>query len=140
MKRCAIVPLLLLAACSAEPAPQGEGEEAVEAAAPAAAPAAAAAELVPAYPGAVAVEVPNLGAPGTDSRTGNATASETGDGVETVAQFYRQRFAAAGMPVHVDAVTPTGGTMAIGRDGEQGAMITLSRIGAKTRIAVIQRR
>ena len=102
--------------------PQGE---AAAKAGPAAAPVAAAAELVPAYPGAVAVEVPNLGAAGTDSRSGNATASETGDSVEQVAQFYRERFAAAGMPIRVDSVTATGGTMGIGRDGEQGAMITL---------------
>lgn len=96
--------------------------------------------LVPAYPGAVAVELPNLGAAGTDSRSGNATASETGDSVETVARFYRERFAAAGMPVRVDAVTATGGTMAIGRDGGQGAMLTFARPGARTRITVIQRR
>ena len=139
MKRCLIVPVLLLAACSAEPAAEPHGEATAEAG-PAAAPDAVPAELVPAYPGAVAAEVPNLGAPGTDSRSGNATATETGDSVETVAQFYRERFAAAGMPIHVDAVTPTGGTMAIGRDGEQGAMITLTRPGAKTRITVVQRR
>ena len=139
MKRCSILSLLLLAACSGEPAAAPQGEQAAESG-PAAAPVAASAELVPAYPGAVAVEVPNLGAPGTDSRSGNATASETGDSVETVAQFYRERFAASGMPIRVASVTATGGTIGIGRDGEQGAMITLSRIGAKTRIMVIQRR
>lgn len=139
MKRCLILPLLL-GACGTEPAADPQGEAAAEVSEAAAAPVAAATELVPPYPGAVAVEVPNLGAPGTDSRTGNASASETDDSVETVAQFYRERFAAAGMPIRVDVVTATGGTMGIGRDGEQGAMITLSRIGAKTRIALIQRR
>jgi len=139
MKRCSILPLLLLAACSEEPAAEAPSEAVAEAS-EASAPTAAAGELVPAYPGAVAVEVANLGAPGTDSRSGNATASETDDSVEQVAQFYRERFAASGMPIRAASVTATGGTIGIGRDGEQGAMITLSRIGAKTRIMVIQRR
>jgi hypothetical protein len=136
MKRCWILPVLLLGACGGEPAAEPQGETPAQTAATAGAPA----ELVPAYPGAVAVEVPNLGAPGTDSRSGNATASETGDSVEQVAQFYRERFAAAGMPIRADSVTATGGVMGIGRDGEQGAMITITGLGGKTRIAVIQRR
>jgi outer membrane receptor protein involved in Fe transport len=139
MKRCWILPVLLLGACGEEPAVEagaGAGAESAQAAAPDA----ARAELVPPYPGAVAVEVPNLGAPGTDSRSGNATASETSDSPEQVAAFYRERFAADGMPIRADSMGPTGGVMAIGRDGEQGAMLTVSRIGERTRIAVIQRR
>ena len=139
MKPCSILPLLLLAACSEGPAATPHSEPTAEAG-EAAATTEAVDELVPAYPGAVAVEVTNLGAPGTDSRSGNATASETDDSVDKVAQFYRERFAASGMPIRVASVTATGGTIGIGRDGEQGAMITLSRIGAKTRIMVIQRR
>ena len=133
--------LLALSGCGgATSEPEGANAAGATPAGQAAAPTAAATELVPAYPGAVPVEVPNLGVGGTDSRSGNATASETDDSVETVARFYRERFAAAGMPVRVDAVTATGGTMAIGRDGEQGAMLTFSRPGARTRIAVLQRR
>ena len=132
MKRCLIVPLLLLAACSEEPAADASAE--------AAAGPQAAAELVPPYPGAVAVEVPNLATDGTDSRSGNATASETPDSPEQVAEFYRTSFAAADMPIRVDSMGPAGGAMGIGRDGEQGAMLTVSRIGERTRIAVVQRR
>jgi hypothetical protein len=137
MKRFWILPLLLVGACGEEPAakPQGEAE-----AARAAAPAAAADEMVPAYPGAVPVEVPNLGVAGTDSRSGNARASETDDSPEQVAAFYRERFAAAGMPIRVDAMRPTGGMMGIGRDGEQGAMLTITRPGARTRITVLRKR
>jgi hypothetical protein len=133
MKRCLIMPLLVLAACGSEPAAQAPTEEGFL-------PEVAAAELVPPYPGAVAVEVPNLGAPGTDTRSGNATASETSDSPEQVAAFYRERFAASGMPIRADSMGPTGGLMGIGRDGEQGAMLTVSRIGERTRIAVVQRR
>lgn len=134
MKRCWILPVLLLAACGEESQPEAAaeaGETAVRVAAEG--------ELVPAYPGAVPVEVPNMGVAGTDSRSGNATASETDDSPAQVAQFYRERFAAADMPVRVDSVTETGGVMGVGRDGEEGAMLTISRIGTKTRIAVIQR-
>src|SRR6185503_6291231 len=102
MKRCCwILPVLLLGACGSEPAADPQGE--ADAAAPAAQ-AGASAELVPAYPGAVAVEVPNLGATGTDTRSGNATASETDDSPEQVARFYRERFAADGMPIRADTV------------------------------------
>ena len=137
MKRCWILPVLLLGACGGEPAdaPQGEAD-----AAAAAAPATIATVLVPAYPGAVAVEVPNLATDGTDTRSGNATASETDDDMETVARFYRERFAADGMPIRADTVTATGGLMAIGRDGERGAMITFTQPAGRTRITVVQRR
>lgn len=138
MKRCWILPVLLLGACGGEPAAEPQGEAGDAATAPA--PAGASAELVPAYPGAVAVEVPNLAVDGTDTRSGNATASETGDSIETVARFYRERFAADGMPIRVDSVTATGGVMGIGRDGEQGAMITITRPAGRTRISVVQRR
>lgn len=134
MKRCLILPLLLLGGCGSEPATETPVEVA------AGSEAAVATDLVPAYPGAVPMEVPNLGAPGTDSRSGNATASETPDSPEQVAAFYRERFAAEGMPIRADSMGPTGGLMGIGRDGEQGAMLTVSRIGERTRIAVVQRR
>ena len=133
MKGWWILPLLLPGACGEEPAAAPRGETA-------AVPVAAAGELVPPYPGAVAVEVPNLGPAGTDSRSGNARASETGDSPAQVASFYRERFAAAGMPVRVDRMDSAGGVMAIGRDGGQGAMLTITRPAARTRITVVQRR
>jgi hypothetical protein len=135
MKRCLILPLLLLAGCGEEPVVKREGVTVVVGTPPA-----IGTDLVPAYPGAVPVEVPNLAVDGTDTRSGNATASETPDSPEQVAAFYREQFAAAGMPIRVDSMGPTGGSMGIGRDGEQGAMLTVSRIGERTRIAVIQRR
>lgn len=81
-----------------------------------------------------------MGVAGTDSRSGNAAASETDDSPEQVALFYRERFAAAGVPVRVDTLNATGGVMGIGRDGGQGAMLTITRPGARTRITVVQRR
>jgi hypothetical protein len=138
MKRSWILPVLLLGACGEEPAANQPGRTSAEQAAARLATAPDA--LVPAYPGAVAVEVPNLAADGTDTRSGNATASETDDSVATVAQFYRDRFAADGMPIRVDSVTDTGGLMGVGRDGELGAMITITRPAGRTRIAVVQRR
>jgi len=133
--------LLALSACGG-PASETERGNAAGAAASGAAPvtATAAGDLIPAYPGAVAVEVPNLGVAGTDSRSGNARASETDDSIETVARYYRERFAAAGIPIRVDSVTATGGVMGIGRDGEQGALLTITRPGARTRITAVQRR
>jgi hypothetical protein len=136
MKRCWIMPVLLLAACGEEPPANQPGRTSAERAAARL----VSDRLVPAYPGAVAVEVPNLAVDGTDTRSGNATASETGDSVARVAQFYRERFAADGMPIRVDSVTETGGAMGIGRDGEQGAMITITRPAGRTRITVLQRR
>ena len=135
MRRGWMMTLLLLGACGDPPASEPRGE-----AAKAPPVAAASDDLVPAYPGAVAVEVPNLGVAGTDSRSGNATASETDDSPEQVALYYRQRFAAAGMPVRVDSTGATGGVMGIGRDGGQGAMLTITRPGARTRITVVRRR
>ena len=138
MKRCWILPVLLLGACGEEPAAEQAGRTSAEAAAGQLA--GVATELVPAYPGAVAVEVPNLAVDGTDTRSGNATASETDDSPEAVAQFYRARFAADGMPIRADTLGATGGLMAIGRDGGQGAMITVTRPAGRTRISVVQRR
>jgi len=100
----------------------------------------AASALVPDFPGSTPVEVPNLGAPGTDSRSGNATARETDASPEQVAAYYRDHFQTAGIPVRADSATAAGGLISVARDGERGAMLTISRIGGKTRIAVIMAR
>jgi hypothetical protein len=98
---------------------------------------AARADLVPDFPGSTPVEIANLGAPGTDSRSGNAKASETDAGPDQVAAFYREHFRKAGIPVRADTANATGGLISVARDGERGAMVTISRIGDKTRIAVM---
>ena len=100
----------------------------------------AAAVLVPDFPGSTPIEVPNLGAPDTDSRSGNATARETDASPDEVARFYREHFQRAGIPVRADTATGAGGLISVARDGERGAMLTISRIGDKTRIAVIRGR
>ncbi len=92
------------------------------------------------YPGSTRVEVLNLGAPGTDSRSGNAIAMETEDTPAMVADHYRRRFAAARVPVRVDSAGPEGGLLSVARDGERGAMLTISRVGARTRIGIIRGR
>jgi hypothetical protein len=65
------------------------------------------------------VEIPNLGAPGTDSRS------------------YREHFRTMAIPVRGDTANAQGGLISVARDGERGAMVTISRIGDKTRIAVM---
>ncbi len=131
--------LLLLGACGPQAEPTGQAEPSAPAADSGTAGTASLPDYLPDYPNSRRVEVPNLGAPGTDSRSGNAVAMETDDTPEEVAQFYRERLAAAGVPVRVDSVGPQGGVMGVGRDGERGAMLTISRIGDRTRIAVISR-
>ena len=98
------------------------------------------ASLVPPFPGSTPVEVPNLGAPGTDSRSGNAVAMETNADPDQVAAYYREHFRGTGIPVRADTANAQGGLISVARDGEPGAMITISRIGNRTRIAVISRR
>ena len=139
MTRLGMTGLLLLCACGQQ-ADQQAPSEAPSEAGPAAAeaPSAALPDYLPDYPGSTRVEVPNLGVAGTDSRSGNAIAMETTDSPTRVAEFYRARFAEAGVPVRADTITETGGLMSVARDGEKGAMLTISRIGDKTRIAVIR--
>ncbi len=74
--------------------------------------------------------MPDFGAPGTETRSGNADASETGDGPEQLAQFYHTSFADAGVVVHVDTVGATGGLMGVSRNGAQGAMLTITPVRA----------
>jgi hypothetical protein len=97
------------------------------------------ASIVPPFPGSTPVEVPNLGAPGTDSRSGNAIAMETSADPEQVAAYYREHFQRTGIMVRADTANAQGGLISVARDGEPGAMITISRIGNRTRIAVISR-
>ena len=137
-KRAAGLVALALGACSGE---QGGSPGNLAGGAPAATNASAALpDYLADYPGSTRVEVPNLGAPGTDSRSGNAIAMETDDTPIMVAEHYRARFAAAGVPVRADTAGPDGGLIGVGRDGERGAMLTISRIGSRTRIAIIRRR
>lgn len=139
MTRFTLPFLLLLCACGQkagqdaqrQPAPQAESTGTGERTA-------ALPDYLPDYPNSTRVEVPNLGAPGTDSRSGNAIAMETDDSPEEVAQFYRARFAAAGVPVRADTANAQGGLISVARDGERGAMLTISRIGDRTRIGVIR--
>lgn len=142
MRRLLVLTATLLSACGqqqkaatgSDGASSGSGRQA------AAAGSEAASALVPDFPGSTPVEVPNLGAPGTDSRSGNATARETDASPDEVARFYREHFQRAAIPVRADTATATGGLISVARDGERGAMLTISRIGAKTRIAVIRAR
>jgi hypothetical protein len=141
MTRYGMMSLLLLCACGQQPGQSAQRETASEsAAAPKEAPAAALPDYLPDYPNSTPVEVPNLGAPGTDTRSGNASARETDATPDEVATFYRARFAEAGVPVRADTMTPSGGLMSVGRDGEIGAMLTISSLSGKTRITVITRR
>jgi hypothetical protein len=139
MKRWYILGILLLSACGQ----QEEAQVASNAAGPAADPKAAAQSsdkasgLVPDFPGSTPLEVPNLGAPGTDSRTGNATLRETNATPDQVASFYREHFRQAGIPVRADSATARGGLISVARDGEKGAMLTITPVGGKTRIGVI---
>ena len=139
MRRSLILTATVLCACGQQDASNGMGAPSPGAGQQAnAARSDAAAALVPDFPSSTPIEVPNLGAPGTDSRSGNATARETDASPDEVAQFYREHFQRAGIPVRADTATATGGLISVARDGERGAMLTISRIGDKTRIAVIR--
>jgi hypothetical protein len=134
-----MIGLLLLAGCGQQAeqetrseTPSGPGAKEAEV------PSVALPDYLPDYPGSNRVEVPNMSVDGTDSRSGNAVAMETIASPQQVADFYRARFAEAGVPVRMDTTTKDGGLMAVGRDGEQGAMLTISRISDKTRIGVIK--
>jgi hypothetical protein len=94
----------------------------------------------PDYAGSTPVEIPNLGAPGTDSRSGNARAMETEDSPAQVAAFYRDYFQRTGMTIRADTANDAGGLITAARDGRRGVMLTVSRVGAKTRIAIIRGR
>ena len=137
MRRLCVMTVLLLCGCGQQGASNGQGAGASNPSQSASAPSGAAASLVPPFPGSTPVEVPNLGVPGTDSRSGNATAMETSADPEQVAAFYREHFRAAGIPIRADTANAQGGLLSVARDGERGAMITISRIGDRTRIAVI---
>ena len=63
---------------------------------------------------------------------------ETADSPADVFAFYRARLTAAGVPIRADNVTGAGGLLSAGRDGEIGVMLTVSRIGDRTRITVIR--
>jgi len=139
MMRFGLTMVLLLSACGqpSGEAPQSQGSS------PAADSAAkgggrALPDYLPDYPGSTRVEVPNLGAPGTDSRSGNAIAMETDASPAQVAQYYRARFAEAGARVWSDTANEQGGLISVGREGERGAMITISNVAGKTRIGVVQ--
>lgn len=136
MKRSTMLGAMLLCACGQSGAPNGEASTDIERG-PSAGVKAARADLVPDFPGSTAVEIPNLGAPGTDSRSGNSTARETSASPDQVATFYREHFRKAGIPIRADTANAQGGLMSVARDGERGAMVTISRIGDKTRIAVM---
>jgi hypothetical protein len=136
MKQSMMLGALLLCACGQDGVPN---ENAATEAGPgsSAGAQAARADLVPDFPGSTPVEIPNFGAPGTDSRSGNSMASETDASPDQVAAFYRDHFRKSGIPVRHDTANATGGLISVARDGERGAMVTISRIGGKTRIAVM---
>lgn len=136
MKHSTMLGAMLLCACGQGGAPDGGNSTDLDRG-PSAGAQAARADLVPDFPGSTSVEIPNLGAPGTDSRSGNSTARETEASPGQVAAFYREHFRKAGIPVRADTANAEGGLISVARDGERGAMVTINRIGAKTRIAVM---
>ena len=94
------------------------------------------AALVPSFPNSTPVDVPNLGLPGSDSRSGNTIAMETDATPAQVAEFYRDYFRRAGTPIRADTASDQGGLISVARDGELGAMLTISSAADKTRITV----
>lgn len=139
MTRWAMTSALLLCACGQQSEQAAQGGARVESGIPAGQAATAALpDYLPDYPNATRVEIPNRGVAGTDSRSGNAIAMETDATPAQVAEYYRARFAEAGVPVRRDTTDAQGGLMAVGRDGELGAMLTISSVGGKTRIGVIR--
>lgn len=137
MKRLVVLTALALAACGS-PAPDAAPSETGQGAAPSVV--GAAQSAVPDYPGSARVEIANFGVAGKDSRSGNNIAMETDATPTEVAGFYRKWFADNDIPIRADTLTATGGLLTGARDGEKGAMITVSAIGGKTRIAIVRAR
>ena len=138
MTRFGLTMVLLLSACGQPAGEASQNEGPPPPAAAAKGEGRALPDYLPDYPGSTRVEVPNLGAPGTDSRSGNAIAMETDASPAEVAQYYRARFAEAGVRVWRDTANEQGGLISVGREGERGAMLTISSVAGKTRIAVVQ--
>ena len=136
MRRSTMLGAILLCACGQSGAPDERASTDIDPG-PSAGAQAARADLVPDFPGSTPVEIANLGAPGTDSRSGNSTARQTDASPDQVANFYREHFRKAGIPVRADTANAQGGLISVARDGERGAMVTINRIGDKTRIAVM---
>ena len=137
MTRLAAMGLLLLGACG-QPTDQPTQADAASPAEPAPGPATGALADLPDYPGSRRVEVPNFGVAGKDSRSGRSIAMETDAAPDAVAKFYRDWFAANGVPVRHDTMAAQGGLMSAARDGEKGVMLTVSRIQGITRIGVVR--
>lgn len=136
MKRLVSISLLLLGSCG-QPADQPARADAASATSTPTTAATALADL-PDYPGSRRVEVPNFGVNGTDSRSGRSIAMETDAAPDEVAKFYRDWFAANGVPVRHDTMAAQGGLISAARDGEKGVMLTVSRIQGTTRIGVVR--
>ena len=137
MKQSTMLGAVLLGTCGQGGVPDGGASTADIVRGSSAGMQAAPADLVPDFPGSTPAEIANFGAPGTDSRSGNSTARETEAGPDQVAAFYREHFRKTGIPVRADTANAQGGLISVARDGERGAMVTISRIGGKTRIAVM---
>ena len=136
MKRSTMLGAILLSACGQGGAPDGDASTDIDRGSGARMQAARA-DLVPDFPGSTPVEIANLGAAGTDSRSGNSTARETDASPDQDATIYREHFRKSGIPVRADTANAQGGLISVARDGERGAMLTINRIGDKTRIAVM---
>lgn len=135
MKRLAMIGVFALAACGSS-APEAAQDENSPVAAPN--PAAQGVSEVPDYPGSHRVEIPNFGMAGKDTRSGNNIAMETDASPSDVAAFYRKWFADNGIPIRADTLTEQGGLITGARDGERGAMLTVSAIAGKTRIGIVR--
>jgi hypothetical protein len=133
MVRTGLLMAFALAGCSqAPPAPRNEAGAEPPATATTAQPLP---HYLPAYPGATPVEVPSLGG---HRPSGNAVAMETPDSAADVFAFYRARLTAAGIPIRADTASDRGGLLSAGRDGDAGVMLSVSRIGNRTRITIIR--
>ena len=133
MRRCWTISLLLLAACGEDTVAE---PQAGEAAAAAATPVAEGGNVAPPYPGATPVEMPGT-APG-EPGAGSLRVSETDDSPAKVASFYRERFAAAGMPLRANTAGPDGGILSVGAGDGLDAQVTIIRTPTRTRIIVIE--
>ena len=131
MMRTGLMMAFALAGCSQAPSTAGN-EAAAAPSATASGPALP--DYLPAYPGASQVEVPAIGG---HRPSGNAVAMETDDSPADVLAFYRSRITGAGVPIRAYNATEGGGILSAARDGERGVMITVTRIGTRTRIGIL---
>lgn len=89
----------------------------------------------PQYPGAKVTSVMSGGSEGEGK--GSVIGMETPDDPAKVLAFYKDKLKANNVTVKMETTTPEGGMIAAGDTDKQGVLITVSKAGDKTSVAIM---